>query len=63
VTTGKRRLTRRAYLTFVAIDAEGRPQPVPPLVLETDDDRRRSDAAHARGAERLARKRERLSGG
>ena len=38
VTTGERRLTSRAYLTFVAIDAAGRPQPVPPLRL----DRRRS---------------------
>ena len=44
VTTGERRLTSRAYLTFVAIDREGRPQPVPPLLLETDDDRRRSEA-------------------
>jgi acyl-CoA hydrolase len=61
VTTGERRLTSRAYLTFVAIDAAGRPQPVPPLLLETDDDRRRSDAAHARRAERLARKRQRLA--
>jgi acyl-CoA hydrolase len=63
VTTGERRLTSRAYLTFVAIDAAGRPQPVPPLRLETDDDRRRSDAAHGRRAERLARKRERLASG
>jgi acyl-CoA hydrolase len=63
VTTGERRLTSRAYLTFVAIDKDGRPQQVPPLLLETDDDRRRSAAAHARRAERLARKRERLSEG
>ena len=61
VTTGERRLTSRAYLTFVAIDAAGRPQPVPPLLLESDGDRRRSAAAHARRAERLARKRERLA--
>ncbi len=51
VTTGERRLTSRAYLTFVAIDREGRPQPVPPLLLETDDDRRRSDGG-ARAARR-----------
>ena len=61
VTTGERRLTSRAYLTFVAIDKEGRPQPVPPLVLETTDDLRRSADAHQRRDERLARKRARLA--
>jgi acyl-CoA hydrolase len=54
ITTGERQLTSRAYLTFVAIDAKGRPQPVPPLLLETDDDRARSAAAHQRRAARLA---------
>jgi uncharacterized protein (TIGR00369 family) len=37
-----------AYLVFVAIDEEGRPVPVPPLVAETDDDRRRMAAAKQR---------------
>jgi acyl-CoA hydrolase len=48
--TRERRYTTQAYLTFVAVDAKGRPCEVPPLVLETDDDRRR----HARAAERRA---------
>lgn len=58
--TGLRRLTSRAFLTFVAIDAEGRPTPVPPLLVETDEDQRRADAARARRAARLEA-RERLA--
>ena len=54
--TGRRQMTSRAYLTFVAIDAEGRKRPVPPLLIETDEDRRRSDQAHARRAARLAQR-------
>ncbi|MEZ5292582.1 MAG: acyl-CoA thioesterase [Vicinamibacterales bacterium] len=57
ITTGARTLTSRAYLTFVAIDREGRPQRVPPLLLETDDDRARADAAQERRSARLARRR------
>jgi acyl-CoA hydrolase len=38
-----------AYLTFVAVDTQGRRVPVPPLQLETDDERRRfDDAGHRR---------------
>jgi acyl-CoA hydrolase len=54
--TGKRRMTSRAYLTFVAIDREGRKHQVPPLVIETEEDRRRCEHAHARRAARLARR-------
>lgn len=51
--TGERRQTSTAYLTFVAIDKQGRPAPVPPLVLETDDDRREAREAEGRRAARL----------
>ncbi len=51
--TGERRMTSRAYLTFVAIDREGRRVPIPALLLETDEDRRRAAAAELRRAERL----------
>ncbi len=54
--TGQRRLTSRAYLTFVAIDRDGRRVPVPPLILETEDEKRRAIEAHARRAERLKAK-------
>jgi acyl-CoA hydrolase len=51
--TGIRRMTSRAYLTFVAIDREGRRMKVPPLTLETEEEQRRATEAHARRAERL----------
>jgi acyl-CoA hydrolase len=55
--TGKRQMTSRAYLTFVAIDRSGCKHAIPPLLIETDEDRRRCEEAHARRAERLRRKR------
>ena len=47
------RQTTRAFLTFVAVDEEGRPRPVPALTLETAEDRRRNTDARARRAVRL----------
>ena len=61
--TGERAHVCTAYLTFVAQDEKGRPVPVPALVLETDEDRRREHDAKRRRAVRLERarvKRERL---
>jgi len=52
--TGVRRHTASAYLTFVAIDGQGRPSAVPPLILETDEERRRNMEAQARRQTRLA---------
>jgi len=54
--TGKRQLTSRAFLTFVAIDKDGQRVRVPPLVVETDEGRRVCEEAHARRAERLRKK-------
>jgi acyl-CoA hydrolase len=45
-----------SYLTFVAIDTHGQPQPVPGLILETDTDRRRAREAELRRGARLALK-------
>jgi acyl-CoA hydrolase len=56
ITSGERRLTSRAYLTFVSLDENGQPKDVPPLAIETRDDEQRSRQAHARRADRLARK-------
>jgi len=53
ILTGKRRLTSRAYLTFVAISQDGGRLPVPPLLVETDEDRRVCEEAKGRRAERL----------
>ena len=51
--TGQRRYVTKAYLTFVAMEG-GRPRPLGPLTLETDEDRRRFTDAERRRAERLA---------
>jgi acyl-CoA hydrolase len=53
VTNQTRLQATRAYLTFVAVDEAGHPRPVPPLVLETDDDQRRFAAASRRRLHRL----------
>lgn len=56
ITSGDRKLTSHAYLTFVSLDQSGRPKEVPPLLIESDDDRERNRQASTRRAERLARK-------
>jgi len=43
-----RRKSNTAYLVYVALDENGRPKRVPPLVLETDDQRARAIAAKER---------------
>ncbi len=48
-----RRLTTKAYLTFVAVDGHGRPLPVPALELESDVDRRRWSDGERRRTDRL----------
>ena len=48
-----RRYTTKAYLTFVAVDGHGRPLPVPPLELVTDQDRRRWADGEKRRTDRL----------
>jgi len=54
--TGVRRHTASAYLTYVALDRDGRPMPLPPLILETEDQMRRNREAKARRETRLAEK-------
>jgi acyl-CoA hydrolase len=49
-----RRYVTKAYLTFVAVDAHGKPRALPdPLELDSEEDRRRDSDAHRRRAERL----------
>ncbi|MEU3411166.1 MULTISPECIES: acyl-CoA thioesterase [unclassified Streptomyces] len=46
-----------AYLVFAAVDADGKPRRVPPVIPETDRDRRRYQEAQIRRTHRLARRR------
>ncbi|MFW6086617.1 MAG: acyl-CoA thioesterase, partial [Myxococcota bacterium] len=46
--TGDRTLCADATVTFVAVDEQGTPQPVPPLALETEEDHRRAKRAQTR---------------
>jgi acyl-CoA hydrolase len=54
--TGERRLTSKAFLTFVAIDRAGGRVAVTPLLLETDAERQVAREAEVRRAARLAAK-------
>jgi acyl-CoA hydrolase len=54
--TGETWPTVEARVTFVAMDAERRPTPVPPLLLETDADRAAQAAAEERRRARLAKR-------
>ncbi|MCB1215592.1 MAG: acyl-CoA thioesterase [Deltaproteobacteria bacterium] len=46
--SGLRRQTSSAFLTFVALDEAGKPTPVPPLILETQEDQKRFEAGRIR---------------
>ncbi|MFH1113076.1 MAG: acyl-CoA thioesterase [Pseudomonadota bacterium] len=54
--TGEIRHTASAYLTYVALDKNGTPVPVAPLILETDEEIRRNREAKKRSQVRLAEK-------
>lgn len=55
VLRGEKKHTTTAYVTFVAIDEHTRkPKPVPPLILETDEEERRFREAGERREVRLA---------
>ncbi|MCC6263075.1 MAG: acyl-CoA thioesterase [Bryobacterales bacterium] len=56
VMTGERRHTTSAYLTFVAIDENGKPVPVAPVLPETEEEKRRYEEAGVRREYRLARR-------
>jgi uncharacterized protein (TIGR00369 family) len=56
VLTGEIRHTASAYLSFVALDEHGTPSTVPPLILETQEEKRRNGEAKTRREARLSEK-------
>jgi acyl-CoA hydrolase len=54
IASGVRRHTNECWLTFVHLDDEGKPSPVPSLLLETDEDRHLNEVANRRRQQLLA---------
>jgi acyl-CoA hydrolase len=61
--SGKRRHTNSCYLTFVAVDPDGRPVEVPQIVPESPQEHRRYRAAVERRRRRLEERQEEAEGG
>ncbi|MBV6714970.1 acyl-CoA thioesterase [Paenibacillus chitinolyticus] len=57
--TGERRTTATSFITFVALDDEGRPTPVPAVIPETEREMRLYESAPTRYEARRKRKAER----
>ena len=51
--TGERTHTNTAYLVYVALDKNGQPTRVPPLLAETDEEKKRMQQAQLRQNRRL----------
>jgi acyl-CoA hydrolase len=60
--TGEVHHTSTAYLTMVALDDEGHPMPVPPLLAESETERRRMREAELRRQNRLREREQILAG-
>ena len=56
IETGERKLTSKAYLTFVSLDRSGKPGKVPPLIVDTPEDEELCRQAQMRRSERLKRR-------
>ena len=54
--SGERTVCVTAFLTFVAVDAQGRPQPVPGVIPETDMEKELHEGAPARARIRKERR-------
>jgi acyl-CoA hydrolase len=54
--TSERVETNTAYLVYVAIDEDGKPTQIPPLLAETSEEQARLDAAKERQKKRLEQK-------
>ncbi|WP_139489525.1 acyl-CoA thioesterase [Brevibacillus dissolubilis] len=56
LTTGDRQLTATSFITFVALDGNGRPTPVPQIVPETEEEKYLFETAPARQQMRKERR-------
>lgn len=54
--TGNTILTNKAFISFVALDDDGKPTEVPPLILETEEEKRVNKEAEKRREYRLKRR-------
>ena len=54
IAKSERRHTNECWLTFVHLDNEGKPAPVPPLIIETHEDRLLNESAVRRREQSLA---------
>jgi len=55
IRTGKVLPVATAFLTMVALDKEGKPTPVPQLILQTEEEKKTYEQARVRRNERLRR--------
>ena len=53
--TGDKTHTNTAYLVYVALDGDGQPREVPPLIAESEDERQRIARGQERQKARLSR--------
>lgn len=53
IVTGIQTITGTAFVTFVALDTNGKPVPVPKLILKTDEDRTKFEEGKIRMEKRL----------
>lgn len=60
--TGERKTTATSFLTFVALDDQGKPTPVPAVIPETDEEKRLFASAEERYEARAKRKEQRKQG-
>lgn len=56
--TGSIQHTASAYLTYVALDKDGKPVSIPPIIIETDEEKKRNIQAQTRREIRLHEKRD-----
>ena len=58
VKTGQRKHTASAYLTFVSLDEDGKPQKITDIIPESKDEKRRYQEGKERHAQRIKRLKE-----